>query len=126
MSRGLWEDWLDAAVSGIRFEPDREEVRRELTAHLEDRTADFQRIFPEMSPEEAAERALAQMGGAEPLGKELARIHKPWLGYLWTASKVLLTLALAVLALECLLALCVVWDLIWPEIDSALAAILRR
>ena len=38
--------WLDRATEGIRFKPDREEVRAELSAHLEDKALDFQRIFP--------------------------------------------------------------------------------
>ena len=38
--------WLDRATAGIRFKPDREEVRAELEAHLEDKALDFQRIFP--------------------------------------------------------------------------------
>ena len=41
-----WEQWLDRATAGIRFKPDREEVRAELSAHLEDKALDFQRIFP--------------------------------------------------------------------------------
>ena len=40
--------WLDTAVSGIRFQPDRAAVRAELEAHMEDKTADFQRILPEI------------------------------------------------------------------------------
>ena len=79
--------WLDTAVAGIRFGPDRKAVRAELHAHLEDKTADFQRIFPDISPEEAEARAVEEMGDAAEIGKELARLHKPWLGYLWRASK---------------------------------------
>ena len=40
-----------------------------------------------MLPEDAEARALEDMGDPEEIGKELARIHKPWLGYLWRASK---------------------------------------
>ena len=77
--------WLDTAVSGIRFGPDRAAVREELEAHMEDKTADFQRIFPGISREEAEERALSEMGDPAEIGKELARVHKPWLGWLWRA-----------------------------------------
>ena len=45
--------WLDQAVSGIRFGPDRAAVRAELEAHMEDKAADLQRIFPDISREEA-------------------------------------------------------------------------
>ena len=79
--------WLDTAVAGIRFGPDRAAVRAELEAHLEDKAADLRRIFPDMLPEDAEARALEDMGDPAEIGKELARIHKPWLGYLWRASK---------------------------------------
>ena len=84
------EGWLDKATAGIRFGPDRREVRAELTAHLEDKALDFQRIFPGLTEDEAKERAAAEMGDPEEIGKELARLHKPLLGYAWLASKVLL------------------------------------
>ena len=80
--------WMDAAVSGIRFGPDRAEVRRELLEHLEDKTQDLQRVFPDILEEEARERALYAMGDAEELKVSLAKIHRPWLGWLWTASRI--------------------------------------
>ncbi len=82
--------WLETATSGIRFGPDRLAVRAELYAHLEDKTLDLIRVFPGMDPDEARDRALAGMGDAEELKTELARIHRPWLGYLWQASRWLL------------------------------------
>ena len=74
-----WEQWLDRATAGIRFKPDREVVRAELSAHLEDKALDFQRIFPDLTEAEAQERASAEMGDPEEVGRELAKIHKPWL-----------------------------------------------
>ena len=85
--------WLYIATRGIRFKPDRAAVRAELAAHLEDKQADLQRIFPEMSPEEAERRAVESMGDAWEVRKQLAKIHRPWLGYLWRLSKVLAVLA---------------------------------
>ena len=82
--------WLDAATKAIRFGPDRRAVRSELSAHLEDKTLDFQRIFPDLTQEEAQDRAASEMGDPEEIGKELARLHKPLLGHAWLASKVLL------------------------------------
>ncbi|RKI70117.1 hypothetical protein D7V91_03900 [bacterium 1xD42-67] len=89
--------WLDMAVSGIRSRADREAVRAELLAHLEDKTADLQRVFPQIPLSEAQERALAGMGDPEEVRRELARVHRPWLGWLWRASQVLaaVTLVLA-------------------------------
>ena len=81
--------WLDTATRGIRFKPDRAAVRRELADHLEDKRADLQRIFPDLSLQEAESRALKAMGDPEELGRELARIHRPWLGYLWRLSQAL-------------------------------------
>ena len=85
-----WEQWLDKATAAIRFGPDRKSVRAELSAHLEDKALDFQRIFPDMTREEAWERAVSDMGDPMEVGKELAKVHKPWLGWLWRASQVLL------------------------------------
>ena len=88
------ERWLDAATKSIRFGPDRKEVRAELEAHLEDKALDFQRIFPDLTEEEARERAAAEMGDPEEIGKELAKVHRPWLGYVWRVSQVLLGLTI--------------------------------
>ena len=88
------EGWLDKATAGIRFGPDRKEVRRELEEHLEDKALDLQRIFPGLTEAEAKERAASDMGDPVEIGKELAKIHRPWLGYLWRASQVLLGLVL--------------------------------
>lgn len=91
--------WLDTAVSGIRFGPDRRAVRAELEGHIEDKTADLQRIFPDIPESEARDRALAGMGDAEELKISLSKIHKPWLGYLWRCSQVLAAAALALVLL---------------------------
>lgn len=88
--------WLETAVSGIRFKPDRQAVEKELREHIEDKTLDLMRIFPGMTEEEAREQALDRMGDPEEIGKELAKVHKPWLGYLWVASRTVLLLVLAV------------------------------
>lgn len=92
--------WLSIATSGIRFGPDREAVRAELMEHMEDKSADLLRIFPDMTEEEAGEQALAGMGDAWELKKELARVHRPWLGWLWRCTQVLVwgLLALSLIA----------------------------
>ena len=86
--------WLDTATKAIRFKPDRREVRAELSAHLEDKALDFQRIFPDLTEDEARERAAVEMGDPEEIGKELAKVHRPWLGYVWRVSQVLLGLTI--------------------------------
>ena len=92
--------WLDIAVSGIRFGPDRAEVRQELLEHLEDKAADLARVFPDIPEKEAQERALSAMGDPEELKISLARVHRPWLGWLWTASKWMRWCALAAFLLS--------------------------
>ena len=52
--------WLDRAAAGIRSRPDREAVRAELEAHLEDKTADLVRIFPDLGRQEAERQAVEQ------------------------------------------------------------------
>ena len=82
--------WLELATFRIAFIPDRKAVRAELEEHLEDKAQDLQRIFPDLTEKEARERAAADMGDPVEIGMELARLHKPLLGYAWLASKVLL------------------------------------
>ena len=96
------DQWLDTAVRGIRFGPDREAVRAELYGHLEDKIADLRRIFPDLKREEAEDMALSQMGDPDAIGRELARLHRPWLGYLWRASRWASVTAAVLLALTLL------------------------
>lgn len=93
--------WLDTAVSGIRFGPDRRAAEEELREHLEDKAADLKRIFPDIPEEEAQERALSAMGDAEEVKASLAKVHRPWLGWLWRLSQLVLALAAALLLLSC-------------------------
>lgn len=88
-------EWLDTAVSGIRFGPDRRAVKRELREHMEDKAAGLLSVFPDMSEEEARERALGSMGDPRELRGQLAKVHRPWLGWLWTVSRVLLSCGIA-------------------------------
>ena len=87
--------WLDLATAGIRFKPDREAVRAELKAHIEDQAEAIRRRHPDLSEEEAERQAADQMGDPEEVGRALARLHRPWLGYLWRASQVAVALAVA-------------------------------
>ena len=109
------ERWLELATFRIAFIPDRKAVRAELEEHLEDKALDLQRIFPDLTAEEAKERAASEMGDPEEIGKELAKIHKPWLGYFWRVSQLLL--AAVVIGLAVLLS-----DLpsyvLWPGGES--------
>ena len=90
------KDWLDTATEKIRFGPDRKVVRQELEAHLED--------LRESSGLEK-EAALQAMGNPKEIAMELGRLHKPWLGYLWRVSQVMVIGAAAVYCLILLILL---------------------
>ncbi|MGI5962247.1 MAG: permease prefix domain 1-containing protein [Lawsonibacter sp.] len=92
------QSWLDTATKSIRFAPDRRAVRTELENHLEDKVEDLGRIFSDLTMEDAQNRAIGEMGDAAELGRKLAKLHRPWWGWLWTASKVLAVLSFLWLA----------------------------
>lgn len=108
------QSWLSAAVGGIRFKPDRVEAERELRGHIEDKMADLRRLYPDLLRDEAEKMALDRMGDPEEIGKELAKIHKPWLGWLWRASQIGLA---AVLALSLWTAVPKVWESVRGDAD---------
>lgn len=86
--------WLDAATSQIRFPPDRERVRQELEAHMEDRMDAAQARG--MTAEDAESHALAAMGDPAAIAPELGRLHSPWLGRLWWAVRAVTIAALII------------------------------
>ena len=94
------DDWIVRATQQIKFAPDRSSVAAELREHIEDKIFDIRRIYSDMPEDEAMQRALNQMGDAEEVGRELAKIHTPWLGYLWRASQVLLCAACLFIAFQ--------------------------
>ena len=87
MNRKDFAAWCQAATKKIRYGPDREMVSKELRDHLEDR---FDALVAQGVPEEeAARQSLEAMGSAETIAPQLAAIHRPWLGWLYTALKVI-------------------------------------
>ena len=68
----------------------------ELRVHYDDHVKDLLRLGRD--PALAEERALEAMGDAQEVGRALDKVHKPWLGWLWEASRTL-ALALTVLTL---------------------------
>lgn len=93
--RDDFQIWVDAVCEQVRFSPDRKGIARELRIHYEDHCRDLERLHYERSL--AAERALRAMGNAQEVGQALDKVHKPWLGWLWEGTRVLV-LVLAVLA----------------------------
>lgn len=98
--RNDFQIWVDAVCEQVRFQPDRKGIARELRTHYEDHVNDLLRLG--RTRELAEERALAAMGNAQEVGRALDRVHKPWLGWLWEASR-FLVLALTVVVLGMLL-----------------------
>ena len=89
MEKSRLQTWLDIAVSGIRFAPDRKKVEEESRAHLEDKVCELQQFY-HLDQDAAEARALALMGSAEDIRQDMARIHdKPWLGWLWLVTQFL-------------------------------------
>lgn len=90
-----WRGWVREVLEQVRFWPDHRAIQKELLAHLEDGRADLERLgYP---GDLARERALQAMGDAKAVGWAMDLAHRPWLGWLWQASRVLAALALAAL-----------------------------
>lgn len=87
--------WAQSAASGIRFRPDREAAEQELIEHMEDKQELLMRARG-LKEQEAGLEAVRQMGDAGRVRQELAKIHSPWMGWLWQASRVVLVVLLAV------------------------------
>jgi len=87
-----FRNWCDVVLAQVRFWPDHTPIRRELEAHYEDHMKDLERIGYDW--ELAQERALAAMGDAEEVGRAMNKAHRPWLGWFWEASIVVLVSAI--------------------------------
>lgn len=88
-----WTKWCDRVCDWIRFFPDHKAVRRELEAHMEEHYQTF--LADGLDEQEAEDRALACMGNADEVGRELDQVHSPMLGLLWLMSKGAVILLLA-------------------------------
>ena len=89
MNRSDFKAWCKAATAKIRYGPDREAVAAELLGHMEDKYDAM--VASGMTEAEAIQKTLESMGSTGEIAPQLGRIHRPWLGYLYTA-----TLAVAV------------------------------
>lgn len=87
-----WLTWTAQACRPIRFKHDRRAAERELLAHLEDEALAL--MESGLTREQAQKKALAAMGDAEEVGRQLAAVHRPWLGYLWICSRWMLILCI--------------------------------
>ena len=88
MSDHTIQKWVETALRQMKFPPDRDQVRQELWDHLLD--SRDHRMEQGMDIKKAEEAAVIAMGDPVATGKLLNKIHRPWLGWVWTASRVLL------------------------------------
>ncbi len=86
-------EWVSTAIGYIPFGGDRAEVSAELHAHFEDHRDAL--IASGVDRQNAERRALEAMGDPDETGRLLRKIHRPWLGWAWTASRWILGAALA-------------------------------
>lgn len=104
MTRNDFGTWQEEVLRQVRFAPDRRSIGKELTAHYEDhRDALLECGYPK---QEAEARALEALGDAKEVGAALNRVHKYWLGVLWTVSR----WAAVALALALPLTVALNWD----------------
>jgi len=87
-----FSSWINTVLQQMKFPPDREAVRQELWDHLLDRRNDF--MTQGMSEADASDAAVRVMGDPVEIGWQLNRIHRPFLGWIWAVSRVLMILAL--------------------------------
>ena len=73
------DNFLNKVCQEIKYKPARRGIAEELELHIEDIKEDYLKIG--IKENEAEEKAVAQMGHAEEIGKKLNKIHKPKLDW---------------------------------------------
>ena len=73
------KDFLEKVCNEIKYKPIREEISKELENHIEESKEAY--IHKGESEKIAINKAIADMGDAEAIGKTLNKIHKPKLDY---------------------------------------------
>ncbi len=86
MKEDMFSLWCQEATEQIRYKPDRKMVYQELMDHLEDHRFALM-DQQDMDPEEAAQKALEAMGSAAEIAPQLARIHRPFWGYVYSIAR---------------------------------------
>lgn len=75
MAREILGDYLTAVGAQIRWRRARRPLLRELSDHITDQAADYR--ADGVDEEAALDRAVAEMGDPETVGKDLDRLHRP-------------------------------------------------
>ncbi len=73
------KNFLDNVCKEIKYKPVRESISKELELHIQEIKEEY--INKGIATKEAEEKAVAQMGVAEEIGKKLNKIHKPKLDW---------------------------------------------
>ena len=82
-------EFLNTVCKEIKYKPVRNGIAEELKIHIEDIKEDY--MNSGMEEQEAEEKAVAQMGTAEEIGRQLNKIHRPKLDW-----KLLLLIAILI------------------------------
>lgn len=69
------QDYIREVCSQVKFRDVHQDIRLELEAHIEEIAEEY--IELGFSEEEAVNKAIAQMGDADIVGKQLNKVHKP-------------------------------------------------
>lgn len=112
MKNQTFYDWCREATEKIRYGPDREVVSKELRDHLEDKYDAL--IAKGLSPEEAEAQSIRAMGSAQEIAPQLAAIHRPWLGYLYSIAR-FFGISTAIMAMALLVVF--TWDRFFTKIS---------
>ena len=86
------ERFLQEVISQIKFRYDRDTIKKELEAHISDKTEYY--LEQGYNRNEAEELSVNDMGDAKIIGKELNKQHNPLLGWIWSISNVLLFISI--------------------------------
>ena len=94
-----FSQWINQVTGCVHFIPDRKSIEKELTDHFQDHVQALLDSGYDLPL--AEERALNAMGDAREIGTALNKIHRPWLGWLWKGTQILVWVLLltAVLSL---------------------------
>lgn len=91
-------EFLSIVRKQIRFVFDRDKIEDELKQHLTDSIENL--IEEGFSWQDAERIAVEQMGNPKEVGQLLNREHNPILGYLWTISRVALSIFVCRIAIQ--------------------------
>ena len=75
------EEYLDEICSHVKYKRDRQAIREEIGAHINERIWDLK--HEGLNEEEAVARAIESMGDADSIGISLNKVHNPILGWIF-------------------------------------------